>query len=197
VVAAVNDTVLWYTARASGLVSLVLLSATVMLGLLARLRVTSPSWPRFLSTTLHRDLSLAAIVFVALHVVTAVVDPYTHLGLVAATVPFGSYYRAFWLGLGTISTELVVAVIATSLLRGALGVRSWRAVHWLAYAAWPLSVAHSIGTGTDALSVLGLSVTGICVVSVVCAAVKRIQHAPADPLAAARRTARIQRARAS
>src|SRR2546426_5599819 len=101
-----TDQLLWYTTRGAGAVSLIMLSAVVVLGLLARVRVQRPGWPRFLSAALHRDLSLLALVFLALHVVTAVVDPFAHLGIVAATVPFGSYYRAFWLGLGTVAFEL-------------------------------------------------------------------------------------------
>ena len=106
-----TDTVLWYTTRAAGAVSLVLLSGVVALGLLARARAEARGWPRFLTAALHRDLALVSLLFLALHIVTAVVDPFTHLGLVAATVPFGSYYRPFWLGLGTLSVELMLAVV--------------------------------------------------------------------------------------
>ena len=88
--------------------------------------------------------------FLVLHIVTAVVDPFTHLGITAALVPFGSYYRTFWLGLGTVAFELMLAIVATSLLRHLIGVRVWRAVHWLAYVCWPVAVLHGIGTGTDA-----------------------------------------------
>src|SRR5258708_27790456 len=90
-----NNTMLWYTARAAGLVSLVFLSVVVVLGILARLRVEGRSWPRFLTAAAHRDLALMTLFFLALHIVTAVVDPFAHLGLVAATVPFGSYDRPF------------------------------------------------------------------------------------------------------
>src|ERR1700682_5376333 len=154
-----NDTVLWYTTRGAGAVSLVLFSAVVVLGVLSSLRFEVPSWPRFLTTGLHRNLSLTAVVFLALHIITAVVDPFTHLGWVAAVVPFSSYYRTFWLGLGVIAFELLIAIVVTSLLRTVIGLRAWRAVHWATYASWPIAVIHGFGAGTDswAAGVVGIN----------------------------------------
>ncbi|TMC48274.1 MAG: ferric reductase, partial [Chloroflexi bacterium] len=169
-----TDTVLWYTTRAAGAVSLVLLSGVVALSLLARARAEARGWPRFLTAALHRDLALVSLLFLALHIVTAVVDPFTHLGLVAATVPFGSYYRPFWLGLGTLSVELMLAVVVTSLLRQVIGARAWRMTHWLAYAAWPVAVLHGLGTGTDAFSLWLLAITLACVAAVLAAAAYRL-----------------------
>jgi methionine sulfoxide reductase heme-binding subunit len=183
-----NSTLLWYTARGAGAVSLVLLSAVVTLGLLARARVEGRGWPRFLTVALHRDLSLLSLVFLTLHIVTAVVDPYTHLGITAALVPFGSYYRTFWLGLGTVAVELMLALVATSLLRHVIGARLWRGVHWLAYAAWPVAVLHGMGTGTDAFSRWMLGITAACVATVLGAATWRLLSA-GDPLARERRVA--------
>src|ERR1700674_3234311 len=100
-----NDTILWYTTRGAGAVSLVLFSAVVVLGVLSTLRFESTSWPRFLTTGLHRNIALMALVFLALHIVTAVVDPFTHLGWLAAVIPFSSYYRTIWLGLRTVAFE--------------------------------------------------------------------------------------------
>lgn len=135
-----NDTLLWYTTRGAGAVVLLLFSATVVLGPLTGARFQTRGWPRFATAALHRDISLLALVFLALHIVTAVVDPFTHLGLTAAAVPFGSYYRTFWLGFGTVAFELIVA---TSLLRHLIGVRAWRAVHWPRTSAgrWPCCMA--------------------------------------------------------
>ena len=179
--AAMDSTLLWYTVRAAGIVSLVFLSAVVVLGLLARTRVEGRGWPRFLTATVHRDLSLLALVFLALHIVTAAVDPYTALGL-NALLPFGSYYRTFWLGLGALAVELMIAVLLTSLLRRWIGARVWRAVHWLAYAAWPLAVLHGIGTGTDAFTRWSLLITAVCVGAVGVALTWRVDVVRRDPL---------------
>jgi methionine sulfoxide reductase heme-binding subunit len=182
-----SDQLLWYTTRGAGAVSLILLSAVVVLGLLARLRFESRGWPRFLSAAVHRDLALMTLVFLLLHIVTAVVDPFTHLGILAAVVPFGSYYRTVWLGLGTIAFELLLAIVATSLLRHHIGARTWRAIHWLAYACWPVAVLHGIGTGTDSTAVWMLAIDIACVAAVVSALAWRALAAPPDPLAGERR----------
>jgi sulfoxide reductase heme-binding subunit YedZ len=184
-----NDKTLWYTTRGAGAVSLMLLTAVVVVGLLARLRFETEGWPRFLSATFHRDLALITVVFLALHIVTAVVDPFTSLGLVPVVVPFGSSYRTFWLGLGTIAFELLLAIVVTSLARAWIGVRSWRVVHWLAYASWPLAVVHGLGTGTDARQVWMVGITVACIGLVVGVGLWRLVAAPDDPLDAARREA--------
>ena len=126
------------------------------------------------------------LVFLALHIVTAVVDPFTNLGWAAAVIPFSSYYRTFWLGLGVISFELLVAIVVTSLVRGMLGHRAWRAIHWLTYAAWPIGVVHGLGTGTDAWSAWMLAITAACVAAVGMAVALRLNAGSTDPLAAAR-----------
>lgn len=184
-----SDQLLWYTTRGAGAVSLILLSGVVVLGLLARLRVESRGWPRFLSAAVHGDLALMTLVFLLLHIVTAVVDPFTHLGLVAALVPFGSYYRTLWLGFGTIAFELLLAIIATSVLRRHIGARTWRAIHWLAYASWPIAVLHGVGTGTDSTASWMLAIDVVCVAAVLGAVGWRMLAAPPDPLAGERRDA--------
>ncbi len=184
-----SSQLLWYTTRGAGAVSLVLLSVVVVLGLLARLRVETRGWPRFLSAAVHRDLALMTLVFLLLHIVTAVVDPFTHLGLIAALVPFGSYYRTLWLGLGTIAFELLIAIVATSLLRKHIGARVWRGIHWLAYVSWPVAVIHGIGTGTDGTAVWMRAIDVVCFAAVGGALLWRLVAAPPDPLAAERRVA--------
>jgi sulfoxide reductase heme-binding subunit YedZ len=184
-----SDQLLWYTTRGAGAVSLVLLSVVVVLGLLARLRVEGRGWPRFLSAAVHGDLALMTLVFLMLHIVTAVVDPFTHLGVVAAIVPFGSYYRTLWLGLGTIAFELLLAIVATSVLRHRIGARTWRTVHWLAYACWPVAVLHGIGTGTDSSATWMIAIDVLCVAAVLLALAWRTFAAPPDPLAGERRDA--------
>jgi methionine sulfoxide reductase heme-binding subunit len=180
------DTVLWYTTRGAGAVSLVLLSAVVVLGVMSSLRFEVPSWPRFLTTGLHRNLSLTAVVFLALHIVTAVVDPFTHLGWLAAVVPFSSYYRTFWLGLGVIAFELLIAITVTSLVRGLIGLSAWRTIHWLSYASWPIAVLHGLGTGTDTLSTWMLVIDGVCIAAVAGSVAARVMFRSPDPLAADR-----------
>jgi len=157
---------LWYATRATGLVTLLLLTASVLLGILTAGRFAGRSWPRFLSQGLHRNISLLVLAFLALHVGTTVVDTYTSIPLAAVFVPFASAYKTAWLSLGAVALDLLLALVATSLVRKRLGHRAWRRVHWLAYACWPVAVAHGLGIGTDRSTtwVLGLSMA--CVLAV-------------------------------
>jgi predicted ferric reductase len=182
----VSNALLWYTTRGAGAVTLVLLSCVVVLGIISTLRMQSPAWPRFLTTGLHRNLALMTLVFLALHIVTAVVDPFTNLGWAAALVPFSSSYRTLWLGLGVIAFQLLTAILITSLVRGLLGHRTWRAIHWLTYAAWPIGIIHGLGTGTDTWSAWMLAITAACVAAVGMAVIVRLTTGSTDPLASAR-----------
>ena len=140
---------LWYVSRATGLVALLMLTASVLLGLLAACRFGGDRWPRFLNQGLHRNVSLLVVVFLTLHVASTVLDTYTSIPLTAAFLPFTSSYKPGWLALGAVALDLLVALIVTSLVRGRLGYRTWRTLHWLSYACWPVAVAHGLGIGTD------------------------------------------------
>lgn len=148
--AAANPRALWYLTRGTGLVLLVLLTLTVALGVAQLARYARPGLPRFVIAGLHRNASLLAVALLVVHILTAVADPYVPIRLVDAVIPFIGRYRPFWLGLGALAFDLVIALVVTSLLRERIGHRLWRAVHWGAYACWPAAVVHGLGTGTDA-----------------------------------------------
>jgi methionine sulfoxide reductase heme-binding subunit len=140
---------LWFASRATGVVALVLLTVVVVLGVAVNRKGRLPGLPRFAVTSLHRAVSLLSVAFLAVHIATAIADPFVSIGIAASVIPFTSHYQPFWLGLGAVSVDLMLALVITSLLRGRIGRRTWRAVHWLAYASWPVAVAHSIGSGPD------------------------------------------------
>jgi methionine sulfoxide reductase heme-binding subunit len=165
---------LWYVTRATGLVSLVLLTASVLLGLLTAGRFSSQRWPRFLTQGMHRNASLLVLVFLALHIGSTVLDSYTSISLAAAFVPFASSYKTAWLSLGAVALDLLVALVVTSLVRGRLGYRTWRRLHWLAYACWPVAVAHGLGIGTDRSVTWVIALTLACMGCVAAAAAWRI-----------------------
>ena len=157
------DQTLWFVARGSGIVSLLLVTASVCFGLLTVARFWHESWPRFFNLEMHRRISLLAIVFNLVHITTAVLDPFAKLGWSAAIVPLASTYRPLPVALGVVSMYLFVALIITSLLRPWIPQGLWRAVHWTSYAMWPLAVAHSFLAGSDAGSLWMLAIGGICV----------------------------------
>ncbi len=164
---------LWYATRATGLVTLLLLTTGVLLGVLTAGRFASARWPRFLTAGLHRNISLLVLVFLALHVATNVIDTFVSISLVSAFVPFTSSYQTFWLGLGAIALDLLIALVATSLIRNRLGHRAWRRIHWAAYACWPVALAHGLGIGTDRATLWVFALTVACVAIVAAAATWR------------------------
>ncbi len=143
------STALWYASRATGVVCLLLFTAVILLGLLVSRQGKLPGLPKFGVVHLHRYLSLLGIAFLAIHVLTAVADSYVNISLASAIIPFISKYQPFWLGLGAVAIDLMIAIIVTSLVRSRINRRTWRLVHWLAYACWPIAIAHSIGAGPD------------------------------------------------
>src|ERR1700761_9020119 len=144
------STLPWYVSRATGVVSLVLLTAVMVIGILVNRQGRLPGLPLF------------AVVFIVIHVVTAVLDGYVSIPLISGVIPFTSGYEGFWLGLGAISLDLMLALIVTSLIRGRLSRRVWKAVHWLAYASWPVAFAHSIGSSSDLQGGLLLGLAVLC-----------------------------------
>ena len=91
-----------------------------------------------------------------------------------AVIPFEAAYRPFWLALGTISADPMLAVLITTALRRRLGNRTWRSVHLLTYGCWGAAVIHSIAIGSDARSaVWGVVIVAACIGAVGGAFVQR------------------------
>jgi hypothetical protein len=176
-----NGKELWYVTRGSGTVALLLLTASIVLGVAGSTRWRTTRWPRFIVFGLHRNISLLALVFTAIHVVTVIVDAFAPIGIVDAFIPFLSPYRPFWLGLGTVAFDLMLALIVTSMMRQRIGVNAWRLVHWLAYASWPVAMLHSLGTGSDARTGWTAALAVICGLAVVAAVVWRVAAVPDAP----------------
>jgi predicted ferric reductase len=170
----VGPSAYWYLTRASGAVALLLLTASVVIGIAAIARLSSRAMPRFVVDGVHRTASLLAVVFLVVHIITAVLDSFAPISLVNAVIPFTGAYRPLWLGLGAAAFDLLLAVTITSLVRRRIGLGIWRGVHWLAYLAWPVAVLHGFGTGSDVNKTWLLVVNAICIVAVLGAVVVRV-----------------------
>ena len=138
------------TARGTGFVAVIMLTISVALGIVTTMRWSSVHWPRFITATLHKNISLLSVVFLAIHVLSTLFDPVSPVHLLNAIVPFTGKYRPLGIGLGVLAIDLLVALIVTSLLRQRIGYRIWRAVHWSAYACWPVAMLHGFQSGSDA-----------------------------------------------
>ena len=174
VLAATNAKAMWYLTRSTGMVSLVLLTASVVMGIVEVARFATPRWPRFVVAALHRNVSLLATAFLGVHILTAVLDTFAPIRIVDLFVPFVGSYRPFWLGLGALALDLLLALVITSLLRERIGYRAWRVVHWAAYACWPIALMHGLGTGSDTRAHWAVLVNVSCLALVLTAVFVRV-----------------------
>lgn len=170
-----SSTALWYSTRASGIVALVLLTLTMILGLITTNRIRARNWPGFAQQEIHRRISMIAMVVVGIHVLTSVLDTYVNISWAAIVVPFTSSYARFWVGVGSIALDLMAAVFVSSILRARMRPSTWRAVHWLAYLCWPVALAHTFGMGTDAGEPWVMVLGTLCVASVGAALLWRLR----------------------
>jgi predicted ferric reductase len=173
-VLAASGSAYWYLTRSTGGVALLLLTIAIALGVVDVQRWSTPRWPRFLVDSLHRNVSLLAMVFLVLHVITSVLDSFAPISLLDAFVPFAGSYRPLWLGLGAVAFDLLIAVTLTSMLRQRVGYTSWRAIHWLTYASWPIALLHGLGTGSDGASTWLLALSTFCAAVVLAAVLVRV-----------------------
>jgi hypothetical protein len=181
IAAAHGPSSLWYATRGTGAVTLVLLSASVVLGI-----AETRSWRPFGTSlfavgSLHRTLSLLALALLAVHVTTTALDPFPPISLLTAVVPFTSSYRPLWLGLGAVAADILIALVLTSLARRRLGFGAWRGVHWFAYLCWPVALLHGFGTGSDAKTTWMLVLTLCCVTAVLVALAGRLAATTTPP----------------
>jgi predicted ferric reductase len=172
--AATSGSTYWYLTRSTGGVALLLLTIAIVLGVLDVQRFSTPQWPRFVVDSLHRNVSLLAMAFLALHILTSVLDSFAPISLIDAVIPFGGSYRPFWLGLGAVSFDMLVAVTITSLLRQRMGYATWRTIHWLTYASWPIALLHGFGTGSDVKATWLLALSIGCLLLVLAAVLARV-----------------------
>ncbi len=168
----------WFVARGSGAVTLVLLTVSLVLGIPTLLSWGTPRAPRLIVQLLHRNVSLLVVVFLAVHVLSSVVDDYVHISITDAFVPFAGSYRPIWLGLGAIAADVLLALTVTSVLRRHIGLRTWKLVHLAAYACWPIAMLHGLGTGSDTRSWWMLGIDAVCAAAVTIAIVCRLAARP-------------------
>ncbi|WP_340538119.1 ferric reductase-like transmembrane domain-containing protein [Nocardioides sp. GXZ039] len=177
---AVAEQALWALGRGTGVVALVLMTISVVLGIATRSGREIAGWGRFGVNEIHRAAALMATGLVVVHLGSLLLDPYAQLRWFDVVVPFAGRFRPVWQGLGTLAVDLLVVVMLTSLLRRHVGPRVFRAVHWATYALWPLVVGHAIGNGTDGRSWWLLALAGVCVVAVGSAVAWRLLPGFAD-----------------
>jgi sulfoxide reductase heme-binding subunit YedZ len=153
----------WFVARATGFISLVLITLSLALGIGSSTRMATAGWPRFVTQALHRNVSLFVLVLLSVHIAAVIIDDFVTITIADSFIPFVSSYRRIWLGLGVLSSDLLIALAVTSELRHRIGYGAWRAIHWTAYLCWPLAIVHSLGTGTDTRTSWAVWIVVACV----------------------------------
>ena len=139
----------WYFARSAGIVAYLLLSSSVLLGVLMAGKSTF-TWPKFAVEEVHRFLAILTGVFIVLHGGSLLLDRVVPISLGQELIPFDSPYRPFAVGLGVCAMELIAAVGITNALRNRLPYTTWRKLHYLTLPAWLLASLHGVLAGTDA-----------------------------------------------
>jgi len=177
-VIALTSSYLWFTTRATGLVALVLFSAVVCLGSMVAVRVGGMKIGRFELNELHRSLSMVAVAFLVIHIVTTVVDSFVPTGWYSAFLPMTSSYKRFDVALGAVAFDLILAVWLSSLMKARIANSSWRFIHWFSWLALVVAIVHGFLTGTDGRSGLGLGVIIACSSAVIASALWRFAKRP-------------------
>lgn len=160
-----DERLLWFVMRASGLVLLTVLTLAVAMGAaatLTRARGTVAGLPRFAQQTAHRDVSLLALVLLAVHAATAALHGFVDISWLDTVLPFAGAYQPLWVGLGALSLDLLAVATVVAFLRDRIGPPAWRVVHWVAYLAWAAAAAHSLGIGTDVDRAWALGILVAC-----------------------------------
>ena len=177
----------WYVDRAAGYTALVLLTASIVLGLLLSLKVASPRWPRFLTNDLHQHITLMALVFIAIHGFAILIDPFMRFGWRDVLVPFGSAYHPLAMALGIVAGYLALAIWLSSRVRRQIGFRMWRRLHYATFLVYVFAGVHTLLIGNDRSTGWGRGVVAASVVLVVALTAIRIStSAPTRPAEVAR-----------
>ena len=169
---------LWYITRATGLVALVLFTIVVCLGTFVSNRVGGTTVGRFELNELHRSVSMVAMAFLVLHIVTTIIDSYVPTGWLSAVIPMTSAYKRLDVAIGAVAFDLMLAVWASSLMKSRIANGSWRFVHWFSWLAFVAAIVHSFLIGTDARSGIGLAVVTACAFAVFVTALWRYVKRP-------------------
>jgi len=143
----------WLASRASGLVALVLVTVSVLLGLtMSGKLMRRPGFAKKL-LAVHEQTALAGLVAIAVHGIALLGDPWLHPGVAGVTVPFALGYKTLFTGLGVIAAYLAALLGLSYYARRRIGARLWRKAHRATVVVYLLGLTHALGAGSDASAV--------------------------------------------
>ena len=155
-----GDPTFWILARASGLVAYVLLTSSVLAGLVLKARPLGTRLKPGAITDLHRFLALLGLGALVLHGLALVLDTAVPISISDLLVPGLAPYRPLATGLGVLAAELMLVVYASFSLRKRIGARYWRRLHWATYLIFALATVHGLAAGTDSGTTWALAIYG-------------------------------------
>jgi len=181
-----TDPTFWILARASGLTAYLLLTTSVLAGLLVKARPFGKAISPAKATDVHRFLSLLGLGALAIHGLALLLDRSVHIRLLDLLVPGLAPYRPLWTGAGVLAAELMVVIVVSFSLRRRIGARNWRRLHYLTFFVFAAATIHGLAAGTDSGKSWALALYLAAVGAVVAATVWRVLVPPPRPAAAPR-----------
>lgn len=139
----------WFISRSTGVLGWLLLTFSVMWGMVQSGALGRPTIPPALAFGLHNFLSLAGLALVTVHGVILLGDSYLKLSVADIAIPFASTYEPFLMGLGIFSFYMMIVLTVSFYLRSKIGNKTFRAIHYASYLAYLLGLWHSWALGTD------------------------------------------------
>jgi sulfoxide reductase heme-binding subunit YedZ len=177
-----RDPTFWILARASGLTAYVLLTLSVLAGLVLKSRPFGRALNAAAVTDTHRFLATLGLGAVGLHALTLVLDSTIRVSLPALVVPGLVSYRPLWVALGVLSVDLMMLVIVSFPMRKRIGMKAWRRLHWATYALFGMATIHGLAAGTDTSAPWAFALYLGAVGSVVFATAWRVLNRPVRPI---------------
>ena len=144
-----KDQTFWFLARASGLTAYLLITASMIAGLVVKSRPFGARLKAASALDVHRFITTLALAAIGAHALALVADATVQITFGDLVIPFTAPYRPLWTGLGVIAADLAVIVAVSFPLKKRIGGRNWRRLHWATYAIFALSTAHGLASGTD------------------------------------------------
>ena len=181
-----SDPTFWILARAGGITAYLLLTCSMLAGLILKSRPLGTRLKPAGVTDVHRFLALLALLAIGLHGVGLVLDTTVRIDALGLVVPGRVPYRPLWTGVGVVTAELMLAVYLSFSVRKRIGVRNWRRLHWLTYAIFGSATLHGLLAGSDSGAAWARPLYLGAIGAVVLATVWRVLVSPVRRTAGAR-----------
>jgi sulfoxide reductase heme-binding subunit YedZ len=176
----IDHTLSWEVARVGGFLAYLLTTISVVLGLLLSLKAYSTRWPRFITNELHRHVTLLSLIFIGVHSLAVLLDPFTGFSLGEVLLPMTAHYRPLWIAFGIVGAYLSIAIWLSEYARKFVGYAWWHRFHVLAFVVFLLGTVHGLGAGSDSSAGWALLLYGGSVLVVAALVLVRLGRALPD-----------------